>query len=184
MSTKNGTFRLGGDLEVNRLGYGAMRLTGPGIWGEPKDPAEAKRVLKRAVELGVNFIDTADSYGPAVSERLIGEALSPFPQGLVVATKARLYPSGTRPVAGGGPAGISGTAGGDEFAMAEDRCDRLVATAPVRSEGAGGRIAGTDREAAEAGQDSPCGIERGEAEADRSGAQGRSTLSACRTSTT
>jgi len=87
MSTKNGTIRLGGDLEVNRLGYGAMRLTGPGIWGEPKDPAEAKRVLKRAVELGVNFIDTADSYGPAVSERLIGEALSPFPKGLVVATK-------------------------------------------------------------------------------------------------
>jgi pyridoxine 4-dehydrogenase len=88
MSAVKKTFKIGGDLEINRLGYGAMRLTGKGIWGEPKDPDEAKRVLQRAVELGVNFIDTADSYGPAVSERLIGEALSPFPKGLVVATKA------------------------------------------------------------------------------------------------
>src|ERR1700690_2656272 len=88
MSAINKTFTIGGDLEVRRLGYGAMRLTGKGIWGEPKDPAEARNVLKRAVELGVNFIDTADSYGPAVSERLIGEALSPFPKGLVVGTKA------------------------------------------------------------------------------------------------
>ena len=88
MTSVKKTFTIGGDLEVNRLGYGAMRLTGKGIWGEPKDPAEAKRVLKRVVELGVNFIDTADSYGPAVSERLIGETLSPFPKGLVVATKA------------------------------------------------------------------------------------------------
>jgi len=88
------TFRIGGNLEVNRLGFGAMRLTGKGIWGEPKDVDEAKRVLKRAVELGVNFIDTADSYGPAVSERLIGEALAPFPKGLVVATKAGLTRQG------------------------------------------------------------------------------------------
>ena len=88
------TFKIGGDLEVNRLGFGAMRLTGKGIWGEPKDVDEAKRVLKRAVELGVNFIDTADSYGPAVSERLIGEALSPFPKGLVVATKGGLTRQG------------------------------------------------------------------------------------------
>ncbi len=73
---------------MHRLGYGAMRLTGKGVWGAPQDPAEAKRVLRRAVELGVDFIDTADSYGPVVSERLIGEALSPFPKGLVVATKA------------------------------------------------------------------------------------------------
>jgi aryl-alcohol dehydrogenase-like predicted oxidoreductase len=87
MSTPAKTFNIGGDLEVNRLGFGAMRLTGKGIWGEPKEVDEAKRVLKRAVELGVNFIDTADSYGPAVSERLIGEALSPFPKGLAVATK-------------------------------------------------------------------------------------------------
>jgi len=84
------TFKIGGDLEVKRLGFGAMRLTGPGIWGEPKDPDEARRVLKRALELGVNFVDTADSYGPVVSERLIGEALAPFPKGLVVATKGGL----------------------------------------------------------------------------------------------
>jgi pyridoxine 4-dehydrogenase len=83
-----------GDVEVNRLGFGSMRLTGKGIWGEPKDASEAKRVLKRAVELGVNFIDTADSYGPEVSERLIGEALAPFPKGLVVATKAGLTRQG------------------------------------------------------------------------------------------
>ena len=83
-----GTFILGGDLKTNRLGFGAMRLTGPGIWGEPKDPEESRRVLRRAVELGVNFIDTADSYGPEVSERLIGEALYPYPKDLVIATKA------------------------------------------------------------------------------------------------
>jgi pyridoxine 4-dehydrogenase len=88
------TFKIGGELEVNRLGYGAMRLTGKGIWGEPKDPEEAKRVLRRAVELGVNFIDTADSYGPVVNERLIGEALSPFPKGLVVATTGGLTRQG------------------------------------------------------------------------------------------
>src|SRR5918999_4169705 len=74
-----GTFALGGDLLVNRLGFGAMRLTGRGIWGEPEDPEEARRVLRRAVELGVNRIDTADSYGPEVSERLIAEALHPYP---------------------------------------------------------------------------------------------------------
>jgi aryl-alcohol dehydrogenase-like predicted oxidoreductase len=88
------TFKIGGDMEVNRLGFGAMRITGKGIWGQPRDIAEAKRVLKRAVELGVNFIDTADSYGPAVSEPLIGETLSPFPKGLVVATKAGLTRQG------------------------------------------------------------------------------------------
>src|ERR1700719_3891523 len=94
MSTPAKTFKIGGDLEVNRLGFGAMRLTGKGIWAEPKNVDEARRVLKRAVELGVNFIDTPDSYGPAVSERLIGEALSPFPKGLVVATKAGLTRQG------------------------------------------------------------------------------------------
>jgi aryl-alcohol dehydrogenase-like predicted oxidoreductase len=88
------TFRLGGDLEVNRLGFGAMRITGKGVWGEPADASEAKRVLQRAVDLGVNFIDTADSYGPEVSERLIGEALAPYAKGLVVATKAGLTRQG------------------------------------------------------------------------------------------
>lgn len=89
-----GTFALGGDLKINRLGYGAMRITGDGIWGEPKDPETAKKVLRRAVELGVNFIDTADSYGPEVSERLIGEALVPYAKNLIIATKGGLTRSG------------------------------------------------------------------------------------------
>jgi aryl-alcohol dehydrogenase-like predicted oxidoreductase len=82
-----GTFTIGGDVTVNRLGFGAMRITGEGIWGEPKNPEEARKVLRRAIELGVNFIDTADSYGPEVSERLIAEALYPYPKDLVIATK-------------------------------------------------------------------------------------------------
>ena len=90
----SGTFTLGGDLTVNRMGFGAMRITGKGIWGDPKDPAEAKRVLKRALELGVNFIDTADSYGPFVSEDLIAEALYPYADGLVIATKGGLTRQG------------------------------------------------------------------------------------------
>lgn len=90
----SGTFRIGGELTVNRLGYGAMQLTGPGVWGDPKDPAEAVRVLRRAYELGVTFIDTADSYGPFVSERLIKEALHPYAEDLVIATKAGLTRSG------------------------------------------------------------------------------------------
>lgn len=90
----SGTFQLGGDLPVHRLGFGAMRITGKGIWGEPQDPENAKKVLRRAVELGVNFIDTADSYGPEVSERLIGEALAPYPKGVVIATKAGLTRQG------------------------------------------------------------------------------------------
>jgi pyridoxine 4-dehydrogenase len=84
----SGTFTLGGDVTVNRLGFGTMRLTGNGIWGPPDDDDEAIRVLRRAVELGVNFIDTADSYGPYVAEDLIREALHPYPDDLVIATKA------------------------------------------------------------------------------------------------
>ncbi len=91
-AARSGTFHIGGELEVNRLGYGAMRITGEGIWGAPSDKAEAVRVLKRLPELGVNFIDTADSYGPDVSEQLLREALHPY-KGLVVATKGGL----TRP---------------------------------------------------------------------------------------
>ena len=87
-------FTIGGDLTINRLGYGAMRITGKGIWGPPKDHNEAIRVLKRTVELGVNFIDTADSYGPYVSEELIAEALYPYPTGLVIATKGGLLRTG------------------------------------------------------------------------------------------
>src|SRR5260370_2995188 len=83
----SGTISLGGELTVHRLGYGAMRITGPGIWGPPADRGQAIAVLRRAVELGVDFIDTADSYGPAVSEELIAEALAPYPKDLVIATK-------------------------------------------------------------------------------------------------
>jgi pyridoxine 4-dehydrogenase len=90
----SGTFAIAGQLKVHRLGFGAMRITGPGIWGEPKDREEARRVLRRAVELGVNFIDTADSYGPSVSEEIIQEALYPYPQGLVIATKGGLTRQG------------------------------------------------------------------------------------------
>ena len=85
---QSGTFHIGGDLPVHRLGFGAMRITGDGIWGEPRDHDEVIRVLRRALELGINFIDTADSYGPEVSERLIAEALYPYPKGLFIATKA------------------------------------------------------------------------------------------------
>jgi aryl-alcohol dehydrogenase-like predicted oxidoreductase len=87
-AARSGTFAIGGDLPVHRLGFGAMRLTGRGVWGEPADHGEAIAVLRRAVELGVTLIDTADSYGPEVSERLIAEALYPYPHDLVIATKA------------------------------------------------------------------------------------------------
>jgi pyridoxine 4-dehydrogenase len=88
------TFTIGGDLEVRRLGFGAMRITGDGIWGPPDDPDEAKRLLRRVVELDVNLIDTADSYGPEVSENLIAEALHPYPEDLVIATKGGLRRTG------------------------------------------------------------------------------------------
>ncbi|HTL95435.1 MAG TPA: aldo/keto reductase [Gemmatimonadaceae bacterium] len=91
---RSGTFTIGGDMPVHRLGFGSMQLTGPGIWGNPKDPAEAVRVLKRAVELGVTLIDTADSYGPYVAEDLIRKALHPYPDDLVIATKAGLTRGG------------------------------------------------------------------------------------------
>jgi len=89
-----GELTLGGDLTVHRMGFGSMRLTGDGVWGDPPDREEAKGVLRRAVELGVNLIDTADSYGPEVAERLIGEALAPYPDSLVVATKGGLVRGG------------------------------------------------------------------------------------------
>jgi aryl-alcohol dehydrogenase-like predicted oxidoreductase len=89
-----GTLSLAGGLIVNRLGFGAMRITGEGIWGDPKDPAECKRVLRRLLDLNVNFIDTADAYGPEVSENLIAEALHPYPQNLVIATKGGLTRQG------------------------------------------------------------------------------------------
>jgi len=90
----SGTFLVGGDLPIHRLGYGTMRLVGEGAWGEPADAAEARRVLRRAVELGVNLIDTADAYGPEIAERLIAEALHPYPPGVVIATKGGITRQG------------------------------------------------------------------------------------------
>ncbi|MGA9060909.1 MAG: aldo/keto reductase [Terracidiphilus sp.] len=93
-TASSGTFLIGGDLPVHRLGYGTMRLVGEGAWGEPADADEARRVLRRAVELGVTLIDTADAYGPEIAERLIGEALAPYPPGLVVTTKGGITRQG------------------------------------------------------------------------------------------
>src|SRR5712691_6774563 len=93
-AARSGTFLLGGDLRVHRLGFGAMRITGEGVWGPPRDRKEAIAVLRRAVELDVNLIDTAEAYGPHVSEELIAEALHPYPRGLVIATKGGLERTG------------------------------------------------------------------------------------------
>jgi pyridoxine 4-dehydrogenase len=93
-ASASGTFDLGRDLPVHRLGYGTMRLVGDGAWGEPANPVEARRVLRRAVELGVTLIDTADAYGPEIAERLISEALHPYPPGLVIATKGGITRQG------------------------------------------------------------------------------------------
>jgi aryl-alcohol dehydrogenase-like predicted oxidoreductase len=90
----SGTFKIGGDLPVHRMGYGTMRLVGEGAWGEPADEAEARRVLRRAADLGVNLIDTADAYGPEIAERLIGETLAPYPTGVIIATKGGITRQG------------------------------------------------------------------------------------------
>jgi pyridoxine 4-dehydrogenase len=121
-----GTFALGGaggDLVVNRLGFGAMRLTGRGILGEPEDPEEARRVLRRAVELGVNLIDTADSYGPEVSERIIAEALRPYPEDLVIATKGGYTRPGGRWVPNGHPQHLREACEGSLRRLEVDRID-------------------------------------------------------------
>jgi len=93
-ASASGTFLLGGDLPVHRLGYGTMRLVGDGAWGEPADAVEAKRVLRRAIDLGITLIDTADAYGPEIAERLIGETLAPYPAGVVIATKGGITRQG------------------------------------------------------------------------------------------
>jgi pyridoxine 4-dehydrogenase len=121
-----GTFTFGGaggDLVVKRLGFGAMRLTGRGILGEPQDPEEARRVLRRAVELGVNLIDTADSYGPEVSERKIAEALHPYPEDLVIATKGGFTRSGGRWVPNGHPRHLREACEGSLRRLGVDRID-------------------------------------------------------------
>ena len=122
-ATHAGTFSLGGELEVNRLGFGAMRLTGDGIWGEPANREECKKVLWRALELGINLIDTADSYGPNVSEELIAEALHPYADDLVIATKAGLTRQGPNSwVAVGRPAYLRQQA---ELSLRKLKVDRI-----------------------------------------------------------
>jgi pyridoxine 4-dehydrogenase len=124
-----GTISLG-DLTVNRMGFGAMRLTGKGIWGEPRDRAEAMRVLRRAVELGVDFIDTADSYGPNVSEEIIAEALHPYPDGLVIATKGGfLRPGPDKWVMNGRPEHLRRQLEGSLRRLRLDRIDPKVPAA-------------------------------------------------------
>ena len=130
-----GAFTLGGDLTVNRLGYGAMRITGKGIWGPPEDKAVALAVLRHAVELGVNLIDTADSYGPNVSEELIAEALYPYPAGLVIATKGgweRVGPG--QWIHNASPEHLYARAGGQPEAVAAG-ADRCVSASRARSGG-------------------------------------------------
>ncbi len=120
------TFRIGGDLEVNRLGFGTMRLTGRGIWGEPANRAEALAVLRRATELGVNLLDTADAYGPEVAERLIAEALYPYPKGMVIATKAGFTrPGPDRWVEDGRPAHLREAVNGSLHRLRLERIDLL-----------------------------------------------------------
>jgi pyridoxine 4-dehydrogenase len=123
---KAGEFLIGGKLPICRLGFGAMRITGKGIWGEPQDREEAIRVLRRAIELGVNFIDTADSYGPEVSERLIAEALYPYPSDLVIATKSGFdRPGPDRWVENGKPEHLRSACEGSLRRLRVDRIDLL-----------------------------------------------------------
>src|SRR2546425_5175842 len=119
-----GAIDLGGDLTVNRFGFGAMRITGEGIWGEPEDREECKRVLRRALQLGINLIDTADSYGPEVSERLIAETLFPYPDELVIATKGGLNrPGPNRWVPDGRPEHLREACEGSLKRLRVDRID-------------------------------------------------------------
>ncbi len=124
LAGKSGEFLIGNDLRVARLGFGAMRITGKGIWGEPANRAEAIRVVRRAVELGINFIDTADSYGPGVSEEIIAEALHPYPTGLVIATKGGFErPGPNRWVENGNPKHLTSACEGSLRRLRLDRID-------------------------------------------------------------
>jgi pyridoxine 4-dehydrogenase len=123
-AANSGVFQLAGDLAIHRLGFGAMRITGTGIWGPPKDRDEAIRVLRRAIELDINFIDTADSYGPSVSEELIAEALHPYPKGLVIATKAGFDRTGPNEwVTNGKPKHLRAACDGSLKRLRVDRID-------------------------------------------------------------
>ena len=132
IAAQSGTFQIGGDLPVVRLGYGTMQLTGEGVWGPPKDHDEAIRVLRRSVELGINFFDTADSYGPTVAEELLAEALHPYADDVVIATKAGLTRTGPGPVDPGRPPGVPAPAGRAQPAPPRARADRPLPAAPHR----------------------------------------------------
>src|SRR5437667_2343362 len=133
-AASSGTISLGGELTVHRLGFGAMRITGDGIWGPPKDPAAAIAVLRRAVELGVNFIDTADSYGPNVSEELIAEALAPYPKDLVIATKGGWNrPGPNQWTHDASPAHLRKAVEGSLQRLRLDRIDAYHCTSPIPS---------------------------------------------------
>ena len=158
-----GTFLIGGDVPVRRLGYGTMRLVGEGAWGEPADANEAKRVLRRAVELGVTLIDTADAYGPEIAERLIGEALAPYPAGVVIATKGGITRQGPAKDGVRGQGRLSDSMRGDEFATTQAGTDRFVPAAPHRSAHAAGGDAGRAEAHAGAGKDQAHWAGRGDA---------------------
>ena len=139
LAEKSGTFVIGGDLPVHRLGFGTMRLTGKGIWGEPSDREEAIAVLRRAVDLGITLFDTADSYGPEVAERLIAEALHPYPTELVIATKAGFQrPGPDRWVEDGRPGHLREACEGSLRRLRLET-DRLLPTPSNRSQGGDGR---------------------------------------------
>ena len=131
-AAKSGSFQIGGDLAVHRLGFGAMRIVGKGVWGEPEARDEALRTLRRVPELGINLIDTADSYGPEISERLIREALHPY-KGLVIATKGGLLRPGPDALGAVRQARLSAPAGVRQPAPARGRAYRPLAAAPHRS---------------------------------------------------
>ena len=134
-ASKSGTFKVGGEIEINRLGFGAMRITGKGIWGPPEDRAEALRTLKRLPELGIDFIDTADSYGPDVSEQLIREALHPYKRH-ADRHQGRVSAHRTRRMGDGRAARIAAPAGAQELQATRREADRALAAAPHRPQGA------------------------------------------------
>src|SRR5580692_877882 len=128
-----GTLLIGGDLQVSRMGFGAMRITGDGIWGEPRDANEAFAVLRRAVQLGTNFIDTADAYGPYISERLIREALYPYPPGLLIATKGgQVRPRQEEWLPDGRPEHLRAACESSLTRLKLERIDLYSCTGPIR----------------------------------------------------
>jgi len=153
LAVRAGEFVIGNDLRVTRLGFGAIRITGKGIWGEPSNRAESILVLRRAIELGINFIDTADSYGPGVSEELIAEALHPYPADLVIATKGGFErPGPERWVENGRPEHLISACEGSLRRLRLGRID-IYQFAPDRFESAGRRSAWDPKELASSGQD-------------------------------